>query len=179
MEPLDGNAIAGQLFDVFGVEMTTASGTCASCGATAQIAELMVYLRAPGAVVRCPVCGAVLIVLTELRGTHARQLHAASSCATRRPAATEGNARPCRRREPAHRRDRHLTRAEPGAGAADPSNGRVRSAPREALLIVLEPIRIALSDCSRLRSWCSSETSPSIRAAMLSSLMPTSYGGRE
>jgi Family of unknown function (DUF6510) len=69
MEPLDGNAIAGELFDVFGVEMTTASGTCASCGTTAQIAQLMVYMRAPGAVVRCPACGVVLIVLTELRGT--------------------------------------------------------------------------------------------------------------
>jgi hypothetical protein len=69
MDPLDGNAIAGQLFDVFGVEMTTASGTCANCGATAPIAELKVYLRAPGAVVRCPVCGIVLIVLTEVHGT--------------------------------------------------------------------------------------------------------------
>ncbi len=69
MQPLDGNAIAGPLFDLFGVEMTTASGTCSSCGASAQIAELMVYMRAPGAVVRCPVCGAVLIVLVELRGT--------------------------------------------------------------------------------------------------------------
>ena len=69
MQPLDGNAIAGQLFDLFGVEMTTAAGTCSSCGASAQIAELTVYLRAPGAVVRCPVCGAVLIVLAELRGT--------------------------------------------------------------------------------------------------------------
>jgi DNA-directed RNA polymerase subunit RPC12/RpoP len=69
MQPLDGNAIAGQLFDVFGVEMTTASGTCSHCGATAQIAELMVYMRAPGSVVRCPVCGSVLIVLAEVRGT--------------------------------------------------------------------------------------------------------------
>jgi hypothetical protein len=69
VEPLDGNAIAGQLFDVFGVEMTTASGTCASCGATAPIAELKVYLRAPGSVVRCPVCGVVLFVLAEVHGT--------------------------------------------------------------------------------------------------------------
>jgi hypothetical protein len=69
MQRLDGNAIAGQLFDVFGVEMTTAAGTCKSCGASAQIAELMVYLRAPGAVARCPACGAVLIVVTERAGT--------------------------------------------------------------------------------------------------------------
>ncbi len=49
--------------------MTTAEGTCTSCGQTAQIAELMVYLRAPGAVARCPACGAVLIVVTERTGT--------------------------------------------------------------------------------------------------------------
>jgi Family of unknown function (DUF6510) len=31
MDPLDGNAIAGLLFDAFGREMTTAAGTCARC----------------------------------------------------------------------------------------------------------------------------------------------------
>ena len=34
MDPLDGNAIAGDLFEVFGAEMTTAVGTCAHCGAS-------------------------------------------------------------------------------------------------------------------------------------------------
>ena len=28
MEPLDGNAIAGALYDVYGAEMTTATGRC-------------------------------------------------------------------------------------------------------------------------------------------------------
>ena len=32
---LDGNAIAGLLGEIFAVEMTTAHGTCASCGAGA------------------------------------------------------------------------------------------------------------------------------------------------
>ena len=49
---LDGNAIAGLLSDVFGTEMTTAAGECASCGADGPVAETVVYLRAPGAVVR-------------------------------------------------------------------------------------------------------------------------------
>ena len=40
MEALDGNAIAGLLFDVFGAEMTTATGVCASCGASGPVAEL-------------------------------------------------------------------------------------------------------------------------------------------
>jgi hypothetical protein len=69
MDALDGNAIAGLLFDVFGAEMTTATGICASCGATGQVAEAQVYLRAPGTVARCRSCGSVLMVLVTVRGT--------------------------------------------------------------------------------------------------------------
>lgn len=68
MDPLDGNAIAGELFAHFGREMTTASGTCGRCGSTAQLAELVVYACAPGTVVRCPTCGAVLLVLVTIAG---------------------------------------------------------------------------------------------------------------
>ena len=67
MDALDGNAIAGTLFDYFGTEMTTATGSCTHCGASAQIAELRVYLRAPGTVVRCPDCGQVVIVILDIR----------------------------------------------------------------------------------------------------------------
>jgi Family of unknown function (DUF6510) len=67
MEPLDGNAIAGPLFEYFGSEMTIARGSCGHCGATALIAELLVYPRAPGTVVRCRVCGNVVIVLVSIR----------------------------------------------------------------------------------------------------------------
>lgn len=67
MDPLDGNAIAGALFDHFGVEMTTVHGTCAHCGAVAAVAELVVYVRAPGAVVRCRECGGVVMVVLSLR----------------------------------------------------------------------------------------------------------------
>ena len=69
MEPLDGNSIAGQLFEYYGAEMTTARGTCSHCGSSAQIAELVVYSRAPGAVVRCPSCGNVVLALVALRGS--------------------------------------------------------------------------------------------------------------
>jgi Family of unknown function (DUF6510) len=69
MEPLDGNAIAGELYDVFGAEMTTATGTCATCHTRGQLGELRVYLRgAPGTVARCRNCGSVLMVLVEIRG---------------------------------------------------------------------------------------------------------------
>jgi hypothetical protein len=65
---LDGNAIAGLLFDVFGTEMTTATGVCGHCGATGQLAETAVYLQAPGTVVRCRSCGDVLMVLVTRHG---------------------------------------------------------------------------------------------------------------
>ena len=65
MEPLDGNAIAGSLMEHFGTEMTVAVGACEHCGAIQLIAELRVYPRAPGTVVRCRACGNVVIVLIE------------------------------------------------------------------------------------------------------------------
>ena len=67
MDALDGNAIGGLLLAVFGVEMTTATGVCASCGAERQVAELVVYVRAPGTVVRCRDCSGVLMVFAEVR----------------------------------------------------------------------------------------------------------------
>jgi hypothetical protein len=68
MEALDGNAIAGLLQDVFGTEMTTAESVCGHCGDRRPVAELVVYLRAPGTVVRCRTCSSVVIVLVEARG---------------------------------------------------------------------------------------------------------------
>jgi hypothetical protein len=68
MDAWDGNAIAGQLFESFGREMTVESGTCRHCGNTARVAELRVYLRAPGSVARCPTCGKVVLVLVDAGG---------------------------------------------------------------------------------------------------------------
>jgi len=68
MDALDGNAIAGQLVEVFGAELTTAIGVCAGCGASGLVAELEVYLQAPGTVVRCRSCKSVLMVLVGRRG---------------------------------------------------------------------------------------------------------------
>jgi hypothetical protein len=75
MDALDGNAIAGMLVAAFGAEMTTATGVCASCGAKSMLAELAVYLRAPGAVARCRSCGSVVMVLVEIRGTTLADTH--------------------------------------------------------------------------------------------------------
>ena len=65
---LDGNAIGGLLMEVFGTEMTTATGTCGGCGAIAAVAELAVYMPGPGTVVRCRSCDAVLMAFVRIRG---------------------------------------------------------------------------------------------------------------
>jgi Family of unknown function (DUF6510) len=69
LEALDGNAIAGSLFECFGSEMTSVRGRCRHCGTVAPIAELAVYTRAPGAVARCRTCGDVARVLVNARGS--------------------------------------------------------------------------------------------------------------
>jgi uncharacterized protein DUF6510 len=63
---LDGNAAAGLLSEIFAAEMTTASGTCAECGATNLFATAHLYVQAPGTVFRCPSCTAVLMCVVRL-----------------------------------------------------------------------------------------------------------------
>jgi hypothetical protein len=52
---LDGNAVAGLLQELFAADMTTAIGSCATCGATEAVGAAHVYLGA-GIVLRCPHC---------------------------------------------------------------------------------------------------------------------------
>ena len=63
---VDGNAIAGLLHEAFGGEMTTATGTCASCGAKEQVGAVHVF-RSAGVVLRCPSCGQILATIVEGR----------------------------------------------------------------------------------------------------------------
>ncbi len=75
---LDGNAAAGELSALFAFDVTLARTTCAGCRDTRAVAELHVYLRAAGTVLRCVGCGAVLVRLVrapdrawlDLRGVH-------------------------------------------------------------------------------------------------------------
>jgi hypothetical protein len=62
---VDGNAMGGLLNEIFGAEMTTAVGVCAFCGTARQLAEAIVYFRAPGAIMRCRTCTAVLLLVTR------------------------------------------------------------------------------------------------------------------
>jgi hypothetical protein len=63
---LDGNAAAGLLSEIFAAEMTTARGTCAGCGATNVFGSAQLYAQAPGSVLRCPNCTAVLMCIVRL-----------------------------------------------------------------------------------------------------------------
>jgi Family of unknown function (DUF6510) len=64
---LDGNAAAGQLSEVFAVDITTAAGRCAECGTTRCLAEAHLYMHGPGLVARCSACGHVLLRLVNVR----------------------------------------------------------------------------------------------------------------
>lgn len=65
---LDGNAIGGLMLEVFGTEMTAATGRCGVCGATGPVAEMAVYRPGLGTVVRCRICDNVLMVFVDVRG---------------------------------------------------------------------------------------------------------------
>jgi len=65
LQRVDGNALGGVLSEVFAADLTTATTTCAGCRGVAPLAVLHVYLDAPGAVARCPRCGAVQLRLVR------------------------------------------------------------------------------------------------------------------
>jgi hypothetical protein len=78
---LDGNAIGGLLIEVFGTEMTAATGTCGTCGTVSQVAELAVYRSALGTVVRCRACDAVLMTFVQIHGVTCVDLQGLASLA--------------------------------------------------------------------------------------------------
>ena len=61
---LDGNAVAGLLQEVFAAEMTSAIGSCATCGATEPVGAIHVY-RGAGLVLRCPHCDNTLAAIVR------------------------------------------------------------------------------------------------------------------
>lgn len=62
---LDGNAAAGLLHEVFGVEVTAAPTQCANCRNVGQIGTLLAFTRAPGTVLRCSVCTEVVLRIVQ------------------------------------------------------------------------------------------------------------------
>lgn len=76
MTMLDGNALAGDLREVFATDVTAALFTCGGCGHAAAIATLRMWGPAPGRVARCPQCEDVVLrlvrtddrIVVDLRG---------------------------------------------------------------------------------------------------------------
>jgi ribosomal protein S27E len=63
---VDGNALAGELSELFRFDVTTARLRCATCGDLAVLARAMVYGGEQGLVVRCGACGDVLMVVVQM-----------------------------------------------------------------------------------------------------------------
>jgi Family of unknown function (DUF6510) len=64
----DGNAVAGELADVFSVDTTSAVGQCGTCGKVAPLGEAHVHAFAPGIVVCCSGCEQPLVRLVKGTG---------------------------------------------------------------------------------------------------------------
>jgi hypothetical protein len=62
---LDGNAAAGMLYEIFGLEMTANPTQCAHCGNVGQVGRLWAFVQAMGTVLRCPACGNVILRIVE------------------------------------------------------------------------------------------------------------------
>jgi Family of unknown function (DUF6510) len=62
---VDGNAVAGQLQQIFGRDMTMAVARCAGCANEAEMGALMAFTRGPGVVLRCPACQAAIARIVE------------------------------------------------------------------------------------------------------------------
>lgn len=58
---LDANAVAGDLAELFGFEVTAATHRCRHCGNVAAVATLLAWTHAPGVVLRCSGCREVVI----------------------------------------------------------------------------------------------------------------------
>lgn len=58
---LDGNAIGGDLGEIFAVDLTAAVATCAGCKHPSAVATLRVWGQETGVVARCPSCDDVIL----------------------------------------------------------------------------------------------------------------------
>lgn len=65
---LDGNAVAGLLDEIFGVDMTASPTVCVQCGREGDLATLLTFTQAPGIVLRCPACESVLLRIVQTPG---------------------------------------------------------------------------------------------------------------
>ena len=65
---VDGNAMAGDLREIFAVDVTSARYTCGGCGHTDAVATLHLWGPEPGLVARCPQCEDVVLRVVRAPG---------------------------------------------------------------------------------------------------------------
>ncbi|MDQ2934283.1 MAG: DUF6510 family protein [Chloroflexota bacterium] len=65
---LDANAVAGDLHELFGVELTAVLHQCAYCGNRGAVGTLRAWTRGPGTVLRCSVCSDVVLRWSRTSG---------------------------------------------------------------------------------------------------------------
>jgi hypothetical protein len=125
MDALDGNAIGGLLIDVFGADMTAAESVCGNCGASRPVAELVVYRRAPGTVVRCRTCDSILMVFVtnhSMTGVDLSGLASLSEPGSALSGRPDSGALPKRAPpDKEHGRDKHVNPVSPIKAGAAPS----------------------------------------------------------
>ncbi len=63
---LDGNAAGGLLNEIFSMEMTTSPAQCNHCGTQGELGSLQAFMQGMGVVLRCPVCGSVVMRIVQL-----------------------------------------------------------------------------------------------------------------
>jgi Family of unknown function (DUF6510) len=67
---VDGNAAAGLMSEIFPFEMTMVKTMCSTCGMMEPAGAQVVYLDAPGMVMRCLHCENVLIKIVHGGGRY-------------------------------------------------------------------------------------------------------------
>lgn len=79
LEQLDGNAAAGLLTQIFAVDVTTATITCAGCQASGEVGALAAYCLEMGAILRCPHCDAAVVRIGRHPNGYVLDMHGAGS----------------------------------------------------------------------------------------------------
>jgi hypothetical protein len=58
---LDANAVAGDLAELFGFDMTSAVHRCNHCGNVGAMGTLLAWTQGPGVTLRCCICRDVVV----------------------------------------------------------------------------------------------------------------------
>ena len=69
--PLDVNAAAGILREIFALDVTAAEVTCGNCGIVAMVGETKLYGGVMGAIFRCAHCDGIVMRLVRTPVTRA------------------------------------------------------------------------------------------------------------